>query len=162
VPLPLSALQGKVTIAATFCYATEIDSQDPLNYTRAGLDVVFRPHGEKFGETEKGKAKNPKTRSFFTQSKFASEEELRRDAHKWEPCIRASETFRASSLQDPVFDIHYNARRGGMSYLSAKPIEYALVVTIESTDPDIYNKIAQRYRTFLEPLRPVIQIPIKR
>jgi hypothetical protein len=49
-----------------------------------------------------------------------------------------------------------------MSYLSAKPIEYALVVTIESTDPDIYNKIAQRYRTFLEPLRPVIQIPIKR
>jgi hypothetical protein len=161
VPLPLADLQGRVTIAATFCYATETDPQDPVNYTRAGLDVVFRPHGDKFGKSEKGKAKNPKTRSFFTQRKFAGEDELRRDAHKWEPCIRASETFLASSLQDPVFDIHYNARRGGMSYLSAKPIEYALVVTIEAKDAQLYNKIAQRYRTILEPLRPVIQIPIR-
>lgn len=161
VPLPLAGLQGKVTISATFCYATETDPQDPLNYTRAGLDVVFRPHGEKFGKSEKGKSKNPRTRSFFTQRRFASEDELRRDAHKWEPCIRASETFLASSLQDPVFDIHYNARRGGMSYLSAKPIEYALVVTIEAKDAQLYNKIAQRYRTILEPLRPVVQIPIR-
>ena len=69
--------------------------------------------------------------------------------------------MRATSLDDPVFDIHYNARRGGMSDGSAQPIPYALVVTVANDSPDLYNKIAQRYRTMLEPLRPVIQIPIR-
>ena len=37
----------------------------------------------------------------------------------------------------------------------------ALVVTVANDSPDLYNKIAQRYRTMLEPLRLVIQIPIR-
>jgi hypothetical protein len=158
VPLPASGLTGNVTIAATFCYATETDPQDPMNYTRAGLEVVFRPHEAKVS----AEAKNAKSRSFFTKKQFAREDDLRRDSHKWEPCIRAAETFRASSLDDPVFDIHYNARRGGMAYSAAKPIPYALVVTIEAkSSAKLYDRIAQRYRTILEPLRPVIQIPVR-
>jgi hypothetical protein len=74
----------------------------------------------------------------------------------------ASKTFRASSLNDPVFDIHYNARRGGASDRGAKPIPYALVLTVETRHiQDLYNKIALRYPTQLEELRPVIQIPIR-
>jgi hypothetical protein len=61
----------------------------------------------------------------------------------------------------PVFDIYYSARRGGMADGSAQPIPYALVVTVANDAPDLYNKIAQRYRTMLEPLRPVIQIPVR-
>jgi hypothetical protein len=33
------ACWATVNIRATFCYATETDPQDPLNYTRAGLEV---------------------------------------------------------------------------------------------------------------------------
>lgn len=161
IPLPSSGLSGYVTITATFCYATQTDPQDPLNYTRAGLDVVFRPHGAKFTKTARGPSKNPSSKSFFSSGGYETEEVLRRDAHKWEPCMKASVRMRASSLSDPVFDIHYNARRGGMTDTSAQPIPYALVVTVENESPDLYNKIAQRYRTMLEPLRPVIQIPIR-
>ena len=75
--------------------------------------------------------------------------------------MKAAVQVRASSVEDPVFDIHYNARRGGMNNLSARPIPYALMLTVENDSPDRYNKIAQRYRTMLEPLRPVIQIPVR-
>jgi hypothetical protein len=162
IPLPSTGLSGTVSIRATFCYATETDPQDPLNYTRAGLEVAFRPNKDKFTETEFGTSKNAATKSFFSSKAYATEEELRRDAHKWEPCLTASKKFRASSLSDPVFDVHYNARRGGASDRAAKSIPYALVVTVEAKQmADLYNKIALRYRTQLEELRPVIQIPIR-
>lgn len=161
IPVPSSGLQGMVTITATFCYATQIDPQDPMNYTRAGLEVAFRPHQGKFRVSEKGLSKNPATKSFFSSGAYQTEEALRRDAHKWEPCVKASVQLRANSLQDPVFDIHYNARRAGMPDVSARPIPYALIVTVENDSPDLYNRIAQRYRTMLEPLRPVIQVPVR-
>jgi hypothetical protein len=161
IPVPAAGLRGMVTITATFCYATQTDPQDPLNYTRAGLDVVFRPHQRKFSKSERGTSKNPSTKSFFTSGGYQTEEALRRDAHKWESSMKSSVRVRATSLDDPVFDIHYNARRGGMADGSAQPIPYALVVTVANDAPDLYNKIAQRYRTMLEPLRPVIQIPVR-
>src|SRR5262249_18752605 len=43
VPLPDAALSGFVRIRVTLCYASHTDPQDPGNYTRSGLDVVFRP-----------------------------------------------------------------------------------------------------------------------
>jgi hypothetical protein len=162
IPLPSSGLSGKITIGATFCYATETDPQDPLNYTRAGLEVSFRPNKDKFNETEYGVSKNPATKTFFSAKQYAPEAELRSDAHKWEPCMKASKTFLASTLNDPAFDIHYNARRGGASDRGAKSIPYALLVTVEAKHmADIYNKIALRYRTQLEELRPVIQVPVR-
>ena len=42
VPLPTAGLTGRVRISATFCYTTEVDPQDPLNYTRAGLEMCIR------------------------------------------------------------------------------------------------------------------------
>ena len=162
IPLPSTGLSGKITISATFCYATETDPQDPLNYTRAGLEIAFRPDKDKFNVTDFGPSKNPATKPFFSSKAYAPEEELRRDAHKWEPCLKASKTFRANTLNDPMFDIHYNARRGGASDRAAKSIPYALVVTLDAKHmPDIYNKIALRYRTQLQELKPVIQIPVR-
>jgi len=65
IPLPATGLFGNVTITATFCYATETDPQDPLNYTRAGLEVSFRPDKDKFVETETGSSQNAATKSFL-------------------------------------------------------------------------------------------------
>lgn len=66
------------------------------------------------------------------------------------------------SINDPVFDIHYNARKGGSFFKGAKPIPYALVVTVHAKKiADLYDRVSQRYRTQLEALRPIIQLPVR-
>lgn len=160
IPIPTASMSGNVEIAATFCFATSTDPQDPLNYTRSGLEVRFRPHD--------GKRKDPRQihpdASYFFQAKDVSVEEvdLRADAHKWENTLHKSRTMRASGLRNPVFDVHYNARAGGRNALSADKIPYALVITITARKtPNLYDQILQRYPTVLEPLRPVVDIPVR-
>ena len=158
IPLPAEQLQGMVRISATFCIASTTDPQDPSNYTRAGLDVVFRPHAEKFDRED---SVNPKSEAFFQLRDFSTETELRHQAHKWETTMHACQSKRGSSLLRPVFDIHYNARESGAANQSADKLKYALVITVESTrTPDLYDQVVRTYATQLEPLTPVIEIPV--
>jgi len=158
--MPDGALQGKIEISATFCYATETDPKDPINYTRAGLEVIYRPHRLKRSNASKLHADS---KPFFQASERGlPENKLRADAFKWETTLKVTKTFQSTSLHDPVFDIHYNARLGGAPTLSAQPIRYALVLTVRSkTMLDMYDRIVARYRTQLQALVPVIQIPIR-
>ena len=160
VPIPTEAMTGMVTLIATFCFASTTDPQDPINYTRSGIEVRFRPHDGKRKERKQVYADS----SPFFQAKdtFVDESDLRTDAHKWETTLHKSRTMRGSGLKNPVFDVHYNARIGGRNANSAEKIPYALVLTVHSTKTkDLYNKIIQRYQTFLEPLKPVLEIPIR-
>lgn len=163
IPVPNGPMKGKVTISATFCYATETDPQDPVNYTRAGLEVKFRPNKAKRTPDPKGRIPdNPDTLPFFQLKELSTEAELRRDAHQWETCLRRTRSFNPATLNDPVFDVHYNARKGGHLYQTAKPIPYALVVTVSAPKtPDLYNDIVRRYRAQLQALQPVIRIPVQ-
>ncbi len=160
IPMPDGILQGKIEISATFCYATETDPKDPINYTRAGLEVIYRPHRLKRTKTSQLHADS---KPFFQSAERGlPESKLRADAFKWETTLKMTKTFQSTSLHDPVFDIHYNARLGGAPTLSAQPIRYALVVTVKSKSMlDIYDRIVARYRTQLQPLVPVIQIPVQ-
>ena len=101
--------------------------------------------------------------SYFFQARDISiEAELRADAHKWETTMRKSRRLRAQGLHNPVFDVHYNARMAGRNAVGAAKIPYALVITVEAKKTrNLYDKIVQRYRTILEPLRPVVTIPIR-
>lgn len=160
VPMPSGELNGKIEISATFCYASETDPKDPINYTRAGLEVIYRPHRLK---RSKASQLHADSKPFFQASERGlAESKLRADAFKWETTLKVTKTFQSASLHDPVFDIHYNARLGGAPTQSAPPIRYALVVTVRSkTMLDMYDRIVARYRTQLQPLVPIIQIPIK-
>jgi hypothetical protein len=158
IPIPKEAMQGLVTIRATFCYSTRTDPQDPSNYTRSGLEIVFRPHDEKPRAGEQF----PKASAFFQLKEFSLEQELRRDAHKWETTLHHERTMRGSGLRNPVFDIHHNARQGGAPTAAATKIRYALVVSVTAPrTSDLYNKIVRRYPTQLRPLQPIITIPIR-
>ena len=160
IPIPADPMTGMVDIRATFCFATPTDPQDPLNYTRSGLEVRFRPHDRKRKTAEQIYPDS----SYFFQAKdmTAEEAELRSDAHKWETTLHKSRSMRASGLRNPVFDVHYNARIGGRNALSAEKIPYALVLTIESKRTrNLYDKILQRYPSILEPLRPTVEIPVR-
>jgi hypothetical protein len=160
IPIPSDPMSGMVEIAATFCFATATDPQDPLNYTRSGLEVRFRPHDKKRKLPKQLHADS----SYFFQAKdvFVEEGDMRADAHKWETTLHKSRSMRAAGLRSPVFDVHYNARIGGRNAKGADKIPYALVVTVASKKTrDLYDKILQRYRTILEPLKPVVVIPIR-
>ena len=96
--------------------------------TKAGLEVVFRPNDEKIKD---GKS-NADTKGFFDLKKFATEQERRSDQGKWETVLHGAKTFRGSSLKNPVFDIHYNARDGGRATTGAEKIRYALILSVEA------------------------------
>lgn len=160
IPMPPKQIVGKVRIAATLCYVTGVDPHHPGNYTRAGLEVAFRPHDDKRSKPDKLHAD---TKSFFGKAQSGmGEDELRRDALKWENCLHASASLQGKSLQNPVFDIHYNARLEGRNFSPDAELPYALVVTVHAKKlADLYDQVVRKYATQLEQLRPVIDIPVR-
>lgn len=159
IPTPVEPITGKVKISATFCFVTTTDPQDSVSYTRSGLEVIFRPHEDKFSKESQA---NPNSKSFFkARDYYATEQELRTEAHKWETTLHHVMPMNGSYLKNPVFDIHYNARLGGGTTKNAGDIKYALVLTVATPSVvNLYDLVLNKYRTQLEPLQPVIQIPI--
>ncbi len=158
LPLPVNGLTGNIRLKATFCYASPTDPQDAAAYTRAGLEIVFRPNDKKVGE---GKS-NANTKGFFDLKKYATEEERRSDLGKWETVIHGDKNMRGTSLDNPVFDIHYNAREAGGSSKNAEKIRYALIITIDAPKhSELYNDILRAYVNTLVPIQPQIAIPIR-
>lgn len=160
IPLPIGHLQGKVLIKATLCYKSLTDPHHPGNYTRAGLEVTFRPHDAKF--SREGQVQ-PNSASFFgSSSRGATEDELRRDAWKWENCLNAAKSKLSSSLRNPCFDIHYNSRLEGRNFSPEEKLNYAMVVTVHVRSAnDLYDQVVRQYATQIEPLRPILEIPIR-
>jgi len=157
IPLPQGKLEGMITVTATFCFACQTDPHDPGNYTRGGLDVTFRPHADKFDK----ESVHPKSHSFFRQTDYDTEKELRHDAHKWETTLHRRCRFQAASLKDPVFDVHYQVRESGQPSAGEK-IRYALIITVAAPKvKNLYDRIVQRYQTQLEPIVPVVEVPIQ-
>lgn len=158
LPLPTAGLQGNIRLKATFCYASPTDPQDAVAYTRAGLEVVFRPNDKKIKE---GKA-NANTKGFFDMKKYATEEERRSDMGKWETVLHGNKGMRGTSLDNPVFDIHYNAREAGAPTASAEKIRYALIITVEAPrHADLYNDILRAYAKMLVPIQPKVTLPVR-
>lgn len=160
IPLPSGPLTGMVNIKATLCYATDVDPHHPANYTRSGLEPVFRPNKTVRRDPD---SLHPTSESFFGKTqKGQTEQELRRDAWKWENCQHAELRFQGGRLNEPVFDIHYNARMESRNDTRPQEIQYALVITVKAPKvTDLYDQVVRRYATQLEPLLPVIDIPVR-
>ena len=159
VPMPPDEIKGMVHLKATVCYKSQTDPHHPGNYTRAGLEIAFRPHDGRFSRD--GQV-HPDTKSFFGSSQSrATENELRRDAWKWENCLHAPKRMQGRSLQNPVFDIHYNSRLEGRNFAPDQKLSYVLVVSVQARGvATLYDQIVRTYSTQLEPLRPVLEIPV--
>jgi hypothetical protein len=158
LPLPDGGLQGMIRLKATFCYSCPVDPQDASAYTRAGLDIVFRPKSKRI----KAGKKTAETKSFFSPKKYATEQEQRSDFGKWETVLHGDARMRGSSLEEPIFDIHYNAREFGGKASRPEKIPYALIITIEATKhADLYNDILRTYANILTPIQPQVVIPIQ-
>ena len=150
LPIPKSGLNGQVNIRATCCFITPVDPQDSSMYTKAGVGITWCPNSSK-----------SKKESFFKQQKFATEAELRRDAAKWETTLHNQIKKNPKSLNKPYFEIHYMARDSGAPTQKAKPVKYALVITLECPKhKDIFTDILSDYSVLTE-LKPRVQLPVK-
>lgn len=166
VPFVDNVLVGDVFLTATLVISPEVDPEYPGAYTRSGLEVAFRPHSSKYKITKEGKsAAHPTTKPFFSNANLfgKSEAELRKDGHKWEPCLKHSLKLKAKSIHEPCFDIYYHHREGNAAgSTDARPIPYALVISIKAPSvPTLYNKTVSAYSHVLVPLKPRIEIPIR-
>ena len=167
IPLPPGGLVGMIDISATFCYLCQTDPHTPGDYTRAGLGITFRPHKGKFPKPAPPKFKKPDkdfplAKPFFEGVGKKSEQELRKDAFKWDTTRHATNSMRASSLDRPVFDIHYQAREPGSSVSPSRApkLPYALVVTVTAKKhPDLYERVLAAYPT-LAAIRPRARLPL--
>lgn len=161
IPLPEGlALSGNVQIKATICYFTETDAKDSGSYTKAGIEVMFRPNSEKYKDKD---SQYPQTASFFKIKEFdILSNPLMHKGHFWETVLCASASKAGRTLLKPEFNLHYNARNGGDKAGSKAPeINYAMVVTVQAPKhPELYNSVVANYRTRLEPLTPVVEIPL--
>ncbi len=159
LPIPIGGLTGRIELAATFCYASPVDPQDAAAYTKAGLEVTFRPNSKKKDDE---KQQNADTKGFFDLKQYAREAERRSDMGKWETVLHGKKKMNGPTLQDPVFDIHYNARDAGASTTGADKIRYALIITVKAPNhADIYNDILRTYAKTLVAIQPQVTIPIR-
>lgn len=161
IPMPDDKLTGMIAVTATLVIAPEVDPGFPNQYTRGGLEVVFRPNSTKFKPGKDGKIPaHPNTKSFFSEKNIygVAEYDLREEGHKWEPCWRATNEYQAKTLVQPCFDIYYHKRR----VINPEPLPYALVVSVKAPKvPDFYDKVVRAYSNILVPLQPVVRIQVK-
>lgn len=143
IPVPRGLPECAVELSATFCYRAPTDPAHPVNYTRAGLIVRFRPDGVR-------------SQTFFAKTIYDTETDLRRDALRWDACMHRTRRFTSSStLTAPCFDINYQTREEGrpMPTKHQPSLPFALVVRIRAEGvTDIVQRIRAQYDT-LAPVR---------
>lgn len=158
LPIPSTTLPGKVAITATIAYATQVEPEQPSDYTRSGLALVFRPHAGRF----QGPGSRVADSSPFFKKGPTAVATMRSGAYEWETVRHGTRSMLGSSLHDPVFDIHYNARFGGHDGTSqAQRLRYAMVITVESRrTPDLYDEVLRTYPNRLTALQPRLGISL--
>ncbi|MEP6756344.1 MAG: S8 family peptidase, partial [Chthonomonadales bacterium] len=168
LPLPPD-LQGLVEIQATLCFASPVDPSFPSSYVQAGVEVLFRPHSERFGTItdEDGTIRSSmtiKSESLFNQGRAYGSADDRRDAHLWDTVLNVSKNKRAASLLNPVVDLHYNRRQEGRPDSSSiqPEIPYSLVFTLRCRAVNnLYDQVRTRFGANVRVLTPRIEIPIR-
>lgn len=155
IPFPDVPFSESFELTATLCIQTPVDPEHSINYTRAGMQVTFRPR--------LGLADTDTVDFFGKNSQYQTERECRSEGHKWETCLHRSKKFNADTvLSDPAFDIKYHARDSSrnVSGKSAPDMQYAMVISVKVAGLDMYNIIRQRYDV-LNPIQLRTQINIQ-
>jgi hypothetical protein len=166
LPVP-PGLKGTVEIKATFCFFCSIDPEDAISYTRAGLDVQFRPDTLSVPPAyiKDGKVITPtvpKADGFFSSADMYASEHMRRgDAHKWETTFSRTKSKRVTSLVQPAFDVGLIAREHGHDGRRPADMKVALIVTLRNKHAaDLYDRVVASSGNRLQPLRPRAGVPI--
>lgn len=166
IAMPKEGVVGDVFLTATLVIAPEVDPEHASAYTRAGLEVAFRPNKDRFSVDKDGNpSKHPKAGSFYSAASLyhSPEYQLRAEDFKWEPCRRNTQKYESTKLNAPFFDIYYHSREKATKSQLPDPIPYAFIVGIKAPGvKDLYNRIVRAYSSVLVPLRPQLRIAVRR
>jgi hypothetical protein len=179
LPVPGGVDQGIIELAWTLVVTSPTEPSQPLEYTRASLDVVFRPHDQRYVLTKEGSRRTvdvsedqelvgslyadgyeigsaPAT--LAVPGSYGTEDE-RRDSGKWETVRHFRRRFRASSLRNPQLELAYLAREGGLLAQVAPPIDYTLLVSVRGpASLDLYSMVRAQFSVLNELRAGQIQI----
>ena len=166
LPVPATVGSGRVAIRVTLAFASPVEPTQPLEYTRATIAPVFRPHANKFRLTKNSKAKvvniateQEKARNLLADGYQLSghpaskplpgsvgpETELR-EGGKWETVRRFDMSMMASSLWYPRLDLSYLARRAGVFEGSAAPLDFTMLVTVRASKAiSLYSDVEAQF-----------------
>lgn len=150
----------------------EVDPEDAINYTRAGLDIQFRPDTTRIPPPYYKGAKLitptvPASDTFFSAKNFYASEHMQRDdAQKWETTLSRSKSKRSASLNQPAFDVSYISREHGHGHNVRRTanMKVALALTIKNRSVrDLYDRVIVSSANRLQPMRPRagLTVPIR-
>lgn len=157
LPVPKTLTKGLVDIRWSLALSTATDSAEVGEYSKAGLELTFRPHAETYSMrrkkpgTDKEESKTVRVSNTALVKQMVSEgwklsqnpvtkqpknssrnEVAKRDHGKWESLWRADTTMHASGLPRPRIDVSHLTREGGRITTGSDNIEFSLVVTVTS------------------------------
>lgn len=176
LPFPPSFAKGDLELSWTIAYSTATDATEAGEYTNAGLEVVFRPHKEKYSMSIENPDGSTRTRVVHTKKdardivghlkkgwnissapttrspKITRFEDDQRELGKWETLWHSQDRIRASSMQEPRLEVNHLSREGGQITRDTDDIEFSLIVTIRSVArKPIYDLVVQDFNV-LTPL----------
>ena len=179
LPVPTSVVSGDVFLRMTMAFASPVEPTQPLEYTQATIDPVFRPHSDKYRfsnkETKKNRIVNvrndadeatklisdgftisghPVTKALPGSS--GNEVELR-EGGKWETVRRIDLRMRASSLFNPRLDLSYVARKAGLLQASASPLDFTLLVSVRAPKTETLYEDVETTFPILNRLEPPLR-----
>lgn len=150
LPVPEGISKGMVDLSWTLAVTAPVEPTEAFEYTTGALDVVFRPHAQRYTyrSGKKSRSLNNVSDSAEVANLLASgyvpsthpsslavaagqgDEADRREAGKWETVRKFAVRKRAASFYQPRIDLSHVARRGGLLDRSVPPLRYALVATV--------------------------------
>ncbi|MFN2444334.1 MAG: S8 family peptidase [Vicinamibacterales bacterium] len=184
IPVPDDVFSAAATrsfkVRWTLGFFAPVEPANPVDYSAAGIQVVFRPHAFRYPATAPDEKKGMvvdirevglckvvtddwgyKIGRFpdsASKTGFAPEVEQRQHHGKWEGVVRMDRGFRGVSLCRPRLDLHALVREGGNLLRDADELHYVLVAGITApTDVDIYDR-TRAHATLLTPL--LVTLPV--
>jgi subtilase family protein len=176
LPVP-DGVTGPLEVVLTLAYVSPVEPSEPTEYTRASLELTFRPHHlrHRFSPPKGSTGQTPVVLDYTSQEAFellgagwdmsqepvtrtlgappGSSEGTLRDAGKWETVRHHRLRLGSGEVHQPRLELSYLARRAGLLDASPPSVPFAIVASItdRSGATDFHDQVAARFPT-LTPL----------
>ncbi len=178
VPIP-SRAAGDLELRVTLAYSSPVEPSQSTEYTRASLELTFRPHCQRYrfrppkGDSAKvveldmtspealellklgwQMGQEPISKGLGSASNIP--EGQLRDEGKWETLRHARINLRCGEYAEPRIEVSYIARRSGGLDNSPTKVPFALLITVvdKSATGSLYEQTVQQF-TALRPLQSI-------
>jgi len=169
VPVP-SGTAGPLAVTVTLAYLSPVEPSQPTEYTRASLELTFRPHHLRHRfSPPKGTGQKSQVLDYTSAEALAllgagwtmsqepatktlgappgSSEGALRDAGKWETIRHHRFNLALDEAERPRIELSYLARRAGLLDGSPSSVPFALLVSIEdkSGAADLHDRVVAQF-----------------